>query len=335
MRRLFHAAAELLRATYTAWSEDNAARLSAALAYYAIFSLAPLLIIVIAVIDLVWGQQSAAAQAQVMTGLENVVGPNGTDVLRSMLKSRTVMSGSQSGIALAAGVTVLIVGATGVFAQLQDALNTLWHVRSDPDRFIGPLIRTRLLSFALILVMGLLVMLLLMVSALIEPLEPLLTKAVPGGLILVRLIAMGLSLLVLTLAFGIVLWQLPDTDVAWGDAWRGAAFTAVLFTLGKEAIGLYLGQASIASAYGAAGSVVVLLLWIYYSALIFLFGAAFTRVYATLRESAESDRAAAAPPSPTKPPAASSTSILPPRWRRRLGWIVLGFFLGRYFGSED
>ena len=261
------------------------------------------------------------------------MGANGTDVIRSMLESRA-LSGAQSGGALAVGAGLLIAGATGVFAQLQDALDTLWHVRPDPDRPFSALIRTRLLSFALILLMGLLVVLLLAVSTLIAPLEPLLAEHVPGGLVFARGASIGFSLIVLTLAFGIVFWQLPDTNIAWGDAWRGAAFTAVLFTLGKAALGLYLGRAGVASAYGAAGSFVVLLLWIYYSALIVLFGAVFTRVLARRR-------AAPAPSSPALVPSAPAPTHPAPervasnRWVRRLGWMALGVVIGRLFRSKD
>ena len=329
MSGVLYRAKDLLHATYTAWRDDNATRLSAALAYYAIFSLAPLLIMLVAAVDVLWGQQSAAVQVQLLASIESVVGARSTDVVRSMLESRALRD-AQSGVALVVGSGILIVGATGVFVQLQDALNTLWHVRPGPDRPLSALIRTRLLSFALILLIGLLVALLLVVSALIAPLGPLLAGRVPGGMALARLASIGLSLAVLTLGFGVLFWQLPDADIAWGDAWRGAAFTAVLFTLGQAALGLYLGRASVASAYGAAGSLVVLLLWIYYSALIVLFGAVFTRVYARHRTAAELPRPAPADPLEIAPERAS-----PGTWGRRLGWVALGVVLSRLFRSKD
>jgi membrane protein len=327
---------DLLWDAFAAWSDDQAARLGAALAYYTVFSLAPLLVVILAVVDLAWGQQSAAVQAQMLGEIEAVIGADGAGVVRSMLEHRSLQAASSTTALVVSGLVVLM-GATGVVVQLQDALNTIWGVTPGTEGGLGRLVRSRLLSFGLILFGGLLMLALLVGSTVVAVAGAAATAVIPAAEGLLPVADFGLSLLLLTLFFAVLFRQLPDAAVAWRDALVGAAFTALLFALGKAALSWYFGYASVASAYGAAGSFVVLLLWIYYSALILLFGAEFTQVYARQvgaaihpADSAEPTDAETSPPA--LPEAESETST---GWGTRLALIALGWIVGRYFGSGD
>jgi len=267
----------LIKESYNAWSEDKAPRLGAALAYYTIFSLAPLLIIVIGIAGLVFGEQ--AARGQLFAQIKDTVGPAAASAIEDLLKNTQKTGGSW--LATVIGFVVLLVGATGLFVQLQDALNTIWKVAPKPGRPILSMLRDRLLSFILVLGATLLLLALLVVSAALTALNEFMpAKALPGSTYLWQVINGLVSFGFGTLLFAMVYKILPDARIAWGAVWIGAAVTAFLFTAGKYLIGLYLGSSSITSPFGAAGSLVVVLLWIYYSTQIFLFGAEFTRIYA-------------------------------------------------------
>ena len=264
----------LLVQTGSSWMEDRAPRLGAALAYYAIFSVAPLLVIAIAVAGLVFGHE--AAQHQVVSQMGNLVGSEGAETLRTMIESA---SRSESGVlGTVLGVVMLLIGAIGLFAELQDAMNTIWGVQVKPGRGIGGFIRDRLLSFGMVLGLAFLLLVSLVLSAALTAILNYLGNRQGGvvGFVINEVV----SLVVFTLLFAMIFKFLPDAKIAWRDVWLGAAITALLFEVGKFLIGIYLGQAGIASAYGAAGSLAVLLVWLYYSAQIFLFGAEFTKVYA-------------------------------------------------------
>jgi membrane protein len=269
---------DLLRETFEEWSADKAPRLGAALAYYSIFSLAPLLIIAIAIGGLLFG--AAAAHGQISAQIRDTIGPTGAQAVEEMLAH---VHNTDSGVwATVVGVVTLLIGAAGVFGQLQDALNTIWKVEPKPDRSWGAVIRERFLPFTMVLGTGFLLLVSLILSALLAALGRFLTpQSLPGGAWLWLLLNALLSFGFLVVLFALMYKELPDVRIAWADVWIGAGVTALLFTLGKFLIGLYLGQSSVASAYGAAGSLVLILVWVYYSAQIFLFGAEFTRVYAT------------------------------------------------------
>lgn len=267
---------DILKTTFKEWTEDKAPRLGAALAYYTIFSLAPLLIIAIAIAGLAFGEQ--AAQHQLQEQIRGMVGSQGAEAIQTMIAKASRPS---SGIvATIIGLVTLVLGASGVFSQLQDALNTIWEVKPKEGRGIKGIIKDRVLSFTMVLGIGFLLLVSLVLSAVLAALGSFLNTLMPNMSILMQIANIVISFAVITLLFAMIFKLLPDVEVSWRDMWLGAALTAVLFTIGKLAIGLYLGHSSATSVYGAAGSLVVLLLWVYYSAQILLFGAEFTQVYA-------------------------------------------------------
>lgn len=268
---------ELLKATVADWQEDKASRLAAALAYYTVFSLAPLLVIVIAIAGLVFGPE--AARGQIDNQLQGLLGRDGAEAVQTMIASAN--KPTTGIVASIINIVILLFGASGVFAQLQDALNTVWEVAPKPGRGIGNVVRSRFLSFSMVLGIGFLLLVSLVLSAGLAAVGAYLSQLLPGLDFLWQLVNFGISFGVITLLFAMIYKILPDAKVAWGDVWIGAAITSLLFTIGKALIGLYLGNASVGSAYGAAGSLVVLLIWVYYSAQILFFGAEFTQVYAT------------------------------------------------------
>jgi membrane protein len=255
-----------------AWAEfkaDKAQRLAAALAYYTLFSIAPLLIIAIAIAGLVFGKSHA--QAQIIGQLRTLMGDASAKAIGEMLvsagKPRT------STFAIAIGILTLLFGAAGVFGQLKDALNTIWNVEEKKKGGIFAFIRERFLSFAMVLGVGFLLLVSLVIDAVLSAISNALWQP----------IQLLVSFAVVMVLFAMIFRFLPDVQTEWRDVWPGAGFTAFLFVLGKFALGLYLGKSAIGSSYGAAGSLVVLLVWIYWSANILFFGAEFTRVYARQR----------------------------------------------------
>lgn len=259
------------------WSEDKAPRLGAALAYYTVFSLAPLLILIIAIVGLTLGQREVAQEA-VVSQLRGLVGPEGAQVVETAIENSS--KPATAILAGVIGVITLLLGALGAFGQLQDALNTIWEVKPRPGRGLRGIIKDRVLSLGLVLVIGFFLVVSLGVSAALTTLGAFLGTIVPGPEIVMEGLNFIISLAVITVLFALMYKYLPDAKIAWRDVWVGAVSTALLFTIGKTLIGLYLGRGSITSTYGAAGSFVVLLVWLYYSAQIFLFGAELTQVYA-------------------------------------------------------
>lgn len=265
----------LLQETLSGWSSDRAARLAAALAYYTVFSLAPLLVIVIGIASIVFDQTRVLDQ---ITGqVQALVGKDGAALVRTMIQGA---SDTQSGlVATGIGVATLLFGATGVFSQLHQALNKVWGVEEESGQGVWWFIRQRLLAFTMILAIGFLLLVSLIISAMLSALDQVLTGMLPDLLPLLRLASFVFSLGVITLLFAMIYKFLPNARIAWRDVWVGAGVTAVLFTIGKTLIGIYLGNASIGSAYGAAGSLAIILVWVYYSTQILLLGAEFTEVY--------------------------------------------------------
>jgi membrane protein len=258
------------------WADDKAAQLGAALAFYSTLSVAPLLVIAIAVAAFFFGEE--AARGELMGQLEGMVGQQGAKAVSVMLaSSQKPTLGTTAGIL---GIATLLLGASGVFGQLQDALNTIWEVTPPTRSSIMSFIRTRFLSFVMVLGIGFLLLVSLVMSAVIAGVGTYMKGQAPS-LESVWHVVNGLAtFLVVTGLFAMMFKVLPDTYVAWRDVWVGAVLTAILFTVGKFLIGLYLGKSSLGSAYGAAGSLVVLIVWIYYSAQILFFGAELTQVYA-------------------------------------------------------
>ena len=267
----------LLKETVTEWQKDKAPRLAAALAYYTVFSLAPLLIIVIAIVGAIFGEE--AAKGEIVGQIQGLVGKEGAQAIEAAIQNANKPS-ANGGIASLISIVVLLFGATGVFAQLQDALNTVWEVKPKPGRGIKNFIKKRVLSFSAVLGIGFLLMVSLVVNAVLSGMSAYLSNLIPGAEFLWQILNFVISFIVISLLFALLYKYLPDVKIKWSDVSIGAIITALLFTIGKFALGFYLGRGSFGSTYGAAGSLVVLLAWVYYSAMILFFGAEFTQVYA-------------------------------------------------------
>lgn len=264
------------RETLERWMEDKASALAAALAYYALFSLAPLVLIATAVAGLAYGRE--AVEGHLYVQIAGLVGKDSARAIQSIV-ANVGLHPSGGILATVVGLLILLVGATGVFAQLQESLNTVWRTRSPTTSGVLDWFRVRFLSLGMVMGVGFLLLVSLVLSALLAGVGQFLGAFIPGWVVLGHVLNVGVSLAGITVLFAMMFKVLPDTPVAWGDVWLGALVTSFLFTLGKFAIGFYLGQASVASSYGAAGSVVIVLLWVYYSSLILYLGAEFTHVY--------------------------------------------------------
>ena len=286
------------------WLDDQAPALGAALAYYSVFSLAPLLIISIAIAGLVFGRE--AAQGQIFDQLRGLLGDASGKAMQDMVQNASAKPAT-SMVATLIGTVTLLFGASGVFGQLQASLNAIWGVEPKPGRGILGIFQDRILSFGFILAVGFLLLVSLILTAAIAFVGQWVGDIIPGIETLIQTLNAVLSLAVITLLFAMIFKFLPDARIAWHDVWIGALITAALFTVGKFALGLYLGKSGVASSYGAAGSLIVLLIWVYYSAQILLFGAEFTQVYANRSGShvAPSSNAVAVPKPATDTPAAS------------------------------
>src|SRR5882724_1722476 len=277
--RLFfrpRAISALLKTTYLEWSKDKAPRMGAALAYYTIFSLAPLLIIAVAIAGLAFGME--AAQGEIAGQIQGLIGRDGAKAVQSMIQSAHKPVHGVIGSLI--GVFVMFLGASGVFSEMQDALNSIWHVNPDSKAGVLNLIKERFLSFGMVLGIGFLLLVSLLLSALLAAIVEYVGSIFPVLAVLLESLDFLLSLLSITVLFAMIFKLLPNIKIAWSDVWVGAALTSLLFTAGKFVIGFYIGKSVSASAYGAAGSLVVVVAWIYYSALLLYFGAEFTRVYA-------------------------------------------------------
>jgi membrane protein len=267
---------QMIRATFIAWNADKAPRLAAALAFYTMFTLAPLLILVIAIAGLAFGQ--AAARGQIIGQIQGLVGFASARAAEEFLRQ---VSTPKSGIiATVFGLATLLLGVWWVFGELQDALNTIWEVAPRPERRMLDVLKVRLVSFTMMLGVGFLLLVSLIIGAALVAFSTFLVGQMPAFAAILALLNFAVSFGVITLLFALIYKIVPDVIIAWGDVWVGAAVTALLYTIGIYLIGVYLGTSSTASAYGAAGSLVIILIWIYYSAQILFLGAEFTKVYA-------------------------------------------------------
>jgi membrane protein len=269
-------AARLFKSAAVEWNNDNAPRLGASLSYYTIFSLAPVLLMVIAVASLVLGAK--AAQGKIVEQLSGLLGADAAKAIQTMLQQASRRGGGV--LATVIGFVTLIVGATGVMIELQDALNTVWKVVVKPGRGLKGIIRDRLLSFGIVLGFGFLLLVSLVLSAAVAVVDTWIGAFIPGWVAVGYVLSYGISLGLVALVLAAIFKILPDAKIAWRDVWTGALVTSLLFHVGKFGISLYISKASVASTFGAAGSLAVLLVWVYYSSQIVLFGAEFTRVYA-------------------------------------------------------
>jgi membrane protein len=268
-----------IKETGSDWVDDNASRLAAALAYYTLLSLAPLMVIIIGVTGLVLGPE--AARGQVAGELGSLVGGEAAKGLETVVAS--ARSPSSGVIGTIVGVVTLFIGASGVFGELQSALNTIWEVAPKPNRGILGQLKDRFLSFTMVLGVAFLLLVSLVLSTVLSTLGGFFAHTLPGGETLWHAVNFVFSFAMVTALFALIFKYVPDAKIQWRDVWVGATMTAFLFTLGKLALGLYLGKAAVGSSYGAAGSLIVLVVWVYYAAQILFLGAEFTQVQARRR----------------------------------------------------
>lgn len=267
----------LLRDSFNAFIDDRCLKLSAALAYYTVFSLAPLLVLIISLISIFLGKD--AIQGQIFSQLNGLVGNQAAAQIQDMIKN--VQLSGKTNTALVIGIVTLVIGATSIFVEIQDSVNLIWRVKAKPRRGWLKLLTDRLLSSSLVVSLGFLLLVSLLVNGVVLALSDVLTRFVPRlGVVLISGFNFLISTAVITALFAIIFKVLPDAKIAWKDVRWGAFFTAMLFMLGRYLIGVYVETTATSSTYGAAGSLIVILLWIYYTAAILYFGAEFTQAYA-------------------------------------------------------
>jgi membrane protein len=267
----------LLGETFTEYWNDDVPQLAASLAFYTIFSLAPTLIIAVAIVSLMYGSESA--REQVTSQVWAFAGPLAADVVEVVLEEAR----RRSPLATVVGLATILLGSTAAFVSLHETLNKIWGITSKPGKAVELFLKKRLLSFVMVLVMGVMVMAMVAFGAVVYAATQWIQEHLGVPPWLLQTANLVASFAIATVAFAVIYKVLPDVEIAWSHVWVGAAATALLFTIGKQLIGLYLAKGTIGSAYGAAGSYVVFLVWVYYSAQVFLIGAEFTQVYVRAR----------------------------------------------------
>ncbi len=277
-RSFFALSFQLLKQTANEWIEDKAPQLGAALAYYTVFSLAPLILLLLAVIGVLFRSDPSGAWTRMSTQMSYFLDKSAMDVLEGI--AQKAAEPGKGTLATIIGIALALFGASGVFGQLQDALNTIWGVKAKPGLGIWGFLRARFVSFAMVGGVCFLLLVSLVVESLLKGFSHYVQAMLPGGLAVAVGVYLVFDFAVVVLLFAMIFKVLPDAKIGWRDVWIGSVMTAIFFLIGKWALGLYLGSGTAASAYGAASSLITLLLWIYYSSQILLFGAEFTQVYA-------------------------------------------------------
>jgi membrane protein len=270
----------LFKQTAEEWIADDAPQLGAALAYYSVFSLAPMVLLLIAVIGILFRDDPAGAWSKIVEQMSYFLDKSAITMVQEI--ARQVSTPTKNALGGAIGFALALFGASGVFGQLQNALNIIWGVKSKPGRGIWGFVRSRFLSFALLAGIGFLLLVSLVIEAAIKGFSHYLQSVIPGALTIIIPIYLTFDFVIVTAVFAMIFKVLPNAVIRWRDVWTGAVLTAFLFLIGKWALGIYLGSGIAASAYGAASSLITLLLWVYYSSQILLFGAEFTQVYANV-----------------------------------------------------
>jgi membrane protein len=268
----------LLQQTFQEWLQDNAPQLGAALAYYTVFSLAPLILVLLAIVGVVFRDDPAGTWEKITQQMSYFLDPNAVTVIQDI--ARTASESHKGVAATIVGIALALFGASGVFGQLQGALNTIWGVKAKPGNSIWRFLRARFLSFTMVAGVCFLLLVSLAVEAMLKAFSQYVQSVLPGGVAFALIVYLIFDFAVVVLLFAMIFKFLPDVRIQWRDVWIGAVITAVLFGLGKWLLGFYLGSGAAGSAYGAASSLITLLLWVYYSSQILLFGAEFTQVYA-------------------------------------------------------
>src|SRR5881392_1574992 len=269
----------LFKQTFSEWLEDKAPQLGAALAYYTVFSLAPLILVLLAIVGLIFQNDPAGAWKKTTEQMSYFLDESAVDVVQNIAQKA-----AQPGKGLLAtiiGIALALFGASGVFGQLQDALNTIWGVKAKPGGGIWGFLRSRFLSFSMIGGVCFVLLVSLTLESVLKAFSHYVQSVLPGGIIIAMAVYLIFDFAVVVLLFAMIFKFLPDVKIQWRDVWIGAVMTAIFFGVGKWALGLYLGSGAAGSAYGAASSLITLLLWVYYSSQILLFGAEFTQVYAS------------------------------------------------------
>lgn len=267
----------LLKDAFNAFVQDNCIKLSAALSYYTIFSIGPLLVIVISLLGLFFGQD--AVRGRLFGQIRGLVGSEAALQIQDIIKNIQHTHSSMLGTII--GAIILLIGATGIFTEIQDSINFIWSLRAKPKRGLLKLLINRLLSFSLIVSLGFLLLVSLVVSALMDLLNDRLTRLFPAPTVYIFYVLNHVTVFaIITVLFGIIFKVLPDGKIKWKDAFVGAAFTAILFLIGKAGIGYYIGSSKLGVTYGAAASIIIILTWVYYTSIILYFGAEFTKIYA-------------------------------------------------------
>ncbi len=274
----FAKAFSLLKQTFNEWLQDKAPQLGAALAYYTVFSLAPLVLVLLAIVGVIFRDDPAGAWNKITQQMSYFLDQSAVQVVQNI--AQTASRPGKSTVATVIGIALALFGASGVFGQLQDALNTIWGVKAKPSRGIWGFVRNRFLSFAMVAGICFLLLVSLAIEALLKAFSHHVQSVLPGGIVIAVTIYLVFDFAVVVLLFAMIFKFLPDVKIQWRDVWIGAVMTALLFGLGKWLLGFYLGSGAAGSAYGAASSLISLLLWVYYSSQILLFGAEFTQVYA-------------------------------------------------------
>jgi membrane protein len=268
---------KVLLATFSSFSNDNGLKMSASLAYYTIFSIAPLLILILSLAGIFLGPD--AASAKLYHQIDQYVGKEAAKQIQDVIKN--LQFSGKSGVALISGIATLLLGASSIFLEIQDSINSIWRVKAKPKKGWLKMLQNRFLSFSLIVSLGFLLLVSLAVNIVVNAISSKISHFLPSITErLIELVNLGISFFVIAILFGIIFKFLPDVKIKWKDVRAGAFFTAVLFMLGQFIISLYLKYSAQGSAYGAAGSLIVLLVWIYYTAAILYIGAEFTQVYA-------------------------------------------------------
>ena len=330
---------DLFKQTAKEFGQDKAPRLGAALAYYTVFSIAPLLLIAIAIAGLAFGQE--AAHKEISAQLGGLLGPESAKGLEEMIQSAA--KPKTGTLATIIGFVTLFLGASGVFMQLKDALNTIWNVETKKASGILGFLKQRFLSMAMVCGVGFLLLVSLVFDAVISGMGNYLDRRIPGGEAILQTLQLVISFVLVTLLFAAIFRFLPDVRPRWRDVWFGAIFTALLFVLGKFGLSIYLGKAAFGSTYGAAGSLVILLVWVYWSAQILFFGAEFTQVYARTHGSMAGDtskqeaRAQASRPE-ERPKEAAPAAVAPVYAKQKKGGgglvkVAAGGVAGLLFGA--
>jgi membrane protein len=271
-------AISLLKQTFSEWLEDKVPQLGAALAYYTVFSLAPLVLFLLAIVGFLFHNDPAGAWRKMTEQMSYFLDKSAVDVVEGIAQKAS--QPNKGLLATIIGILLALFGASGVFGQLQNALNTIWGVKAKPGAGIAGFIRSRFLSFAMVAGVCFLLLVSLVLESVLKSFSHYVQAMFPGGIVIALLVYSIFDLAVVVLLFASIFKFLPDVKIQWRDVWIGAVMTAIFFAIGKWALGLYLGSGAAASAYGAASSLITLLLWIYYSSQILLFGAEFTQVYA-------------------------------------------------------